>query len=86
MNGDGVINIESTALGATAALPGEKLSEGGRLSPDGEVDASTGVLPDNTWYFYNMHHEDAANNAPVINLAVAMMYSHEVENVKSKPE
>lgn len=86
VNGDGVINIESTALGATAALPGEKLSEGGRLSPDGEIDASTGVLPDNTWYFYNMHHEDAANNAPVINLAVALMYSHEVENVKSKPE
>ena len=26
VNGDGVINIESTALGATAALPGEKLS------------------------------------------------------------
>ena len=86
VNGDGVINIESTALGATAALPGEKLFEGGRLSPDGEIDASTGVLPDNTWYFYNMHHEDAANNAPVINLAVALMYSHEVENVKSKPE
>lgn len=86
VNGDGVINVESTTLGATAALPGEKLSEGGRLSPDGEVDASTGVLPDNTWYFYNMHHEDAANNAPVINLSVALMYSHDVENVNSNPE
>ncbi len=86
VNGDGVINVESTTLGATAALPGEKLSEGGRLSPDGEVDASTGILPDNTWYFYNMHHEDAANNAPVINLSVALMYSHDVENVNSDPE
>lgn len=86
VNGDGVINIESTTLGATAALPGEKLTSGERLSPDGEIDASTGVLPDNTWYFYNMHHEDAANNAPVINLAVALMYSHDVENVNSNPE
>lgn len=86
VNSDGVINIESTTLGATAALPGEKLNEGGRLSPDGEIDASTGVLPDNTWYFYNMHHEDAANNSPVINLATALMYSHDVENVNSKPE
>lgn len=86
VNGDGVINVESTTLGATAALPGEKLTEGGRLSPDGEVDASTGILPDNTWYFYNMHHEDAANNAPVINLVLALMYSHDVENVNSKPE
>lgn len=86
VNGDGVINVESTTLGATAALPGEKLTEGGRLSPDGEIDASTGILPDNTWYFYNMHHEDAANNAPVINLVLALMYSHDVENVNSKPE
>lgn len=86
VNSDGVINVESTTLGATAALPGEKLTEGGRLSPDGEVDASTGILPDNTWYFYNMHHEDAANNAPVINLVLALMYSHDVENVNSKPE
>ena len=86
VNSDGVINIESTSLGATAALPGEKLATGDRLSPDGEIDVSTGVLPDNTWYFYQMHHEDAANNAPVINLAVALMYSHDVENVNSKPE
>lgn len=86
VNSDGVINVESTTLGATAALPGEKLTEGGRLSPDGEVDASTGILPDNTWYFYNMHHEDAANNAPVINLVLALMYSHDVENVNSNPE
>ncbi|MCQ2480453.1 MAG: hypothetical protein MJ120_07400, partial [Clostridia bacterium] len=40
----------------------------------------------NTWYFYNMHHEDAANNAPVINLAIALLYSTEVENVHSNPE
>ena len=86
VNSDGVINIESTTLGATAALPGEKLTSGNRLSPNGEVDASTGILPDNTWYFYNMHHEDAANNSPVINLATALMYSHDVENVNSNPE
>ena len=86
VNGDGVINIESTTLGAAAALPGEKLANGGRLSPDGEIDASTGVLPDNTWYFCQMHHEDAANNSPVINLATALMYSHEVKDVNSDPE
>ncbi|MBQ7548880.1 MAG: hypothetical protein IJT03_04150 [Clostridia bacterium] len=95
VSGDGVINIESTSLGATAALPGEKLPEGYKqkidsdycyISPDGELDASTGVLPDNTWYFYDMHHEDAANNAPVINLARALMYSNEVRDVHSNPE
>lgn len=95
INSDGVINVESTTLGATAVLPDEQLpanyeqaidSDYCYISPDREVDASTGVLPDNTWYFYNMHHEDAANNAPVINLAMALMYSTEVDNVHSNPE
>ena len=95
VNGDGIIHVESTTLGATAVLPGEQLpadykqaidSEYSYISPDREIDASTGVLPDNTWYFYNMNHEDTANNAPVINLALALLYSDEVEDVHSNPE
>ena len=95
VNGDGVINIESTTLGATAVLPGEKLPEDYQqaiesdysyISPDRELDASTGVLPDNTWYFYDMNHEDTANNAPVINLALALIYSDEVDNVHTNPK
>lgn len=95
VNSDGVINVESTTLGATAALPGEELPADYKqaitgdycyISPERELDASTGVLPDNTWYFYDMHHEDAANNAPVINLVLALLYSSEVDNVHSLPE
>ncbi len=95
VNGDGIIHVESTTLGATAALPGEQLpadykqaieSEYSYISPDREIDASTGILPDNTWYFYNMNHEDTANNAPVINLALALLYSDEVEDVHTNPE
>lgn len=95
VNGDGVIHVESTTLGATSVLPGEKLpndykqaidSDYSYISPDREIDASTGVLPDNTWYFYDMNHEDTANNAPVINLALALIYSDEVDNVHSNPE
>ena len=95
VNGDGVIHVASTTLGATSVLPGEKLpenykqaieSEYSYISPDREIDASTGVLPDNTWYFYDMNHEDTANNAPVINLALALIYSDEVDNVHSNPE
>jgi hypothetical protein len=95
VNGDGVIHVESTTLGATSVLPGEKLpddykqainSEYSYISPDREIDASTGVLPDNTWYFYDMNHEDTANNAPVINLALALLYSDEVENVHTNPD
>lgn len=95
VNGDGIIHVESTTLGATSVLPGEQLpadykqkidSDYSYISPDREIDASTGVLPDNTWYFYNMNHEDTANNAPVINLALALLYSDEVDNVHSNPE
>ena len=95
VNGDGIIQVESTTLGATSVLPGKQLpsdykraieSDYSYISPDREIDASTGVLPDNTWYFYNMNHEDTANNAPVINLALALLYSDEVDNVHSNPE
>lgn len=95
VNGDGIIHVESTTLGATSVLPGEQLpadykqkinSNYSYISPDREIDASTGVLPDNTWYFYNMNHEDTANNAPVINLALALLYSDEVDSVHSNPE
>lgn len=95
VNGDGVIHVESTTLGATSVLPGEQLpadykqaidSDYCYISPDREIDASTGVLPDNTWYFYDMNHEDTANNAPVINLALALIYSDEVDNVHTNPE
>lgn len=95
VNGDGVIHVESTTLGATSVLPGEKLpddykqtidSDYSYISPDREIDASTGVLPDNTWYFYDMNHEDTANNAPVINLALALLYSDEVDDVHTNPE
>lgn len=66
---DGINEIGSASLGATAANIGEKLSEdyiaakketpsGRFLSPDGEVDASTGYLPMHTWYIKNLRHSD----------------------------
>lgn len=62
---DGINLLESSSLGATAAKLGEKLTEeyiagkaaapdGKFLSPDGEVDASTGYLPMHTWYIKNL--------------------------------
>lgn len=65
---DGINVIGSSSLGATAAPIGTKLDEayiaakketpsGKFLSPDGEVDASTGYLPMHTWYIKNLHHE-----------------------------
>jgi len=75
INGDGIISLRCAGMGITGAAPGKTLAEEGYvpktkkyLSPDGKVDCSTGVLPDNTWVFLNQPHEVGRNDA-VMNLA-----------------
>ncbi len=90
VNSDAIINIESTSIGCTAALPGEKLSgvtAGDRyISPDADIDASTCALPNNTWFFKDMHHEDAANTAPAMNLVLELLCKNEIKDIDSAPE
>ncbi len=97
VNSDGIINLSSTTLGATGA-PGEKtLSDieydgksyctnpkHNHISPDNMVDASTSILPENTWIFLEQHHE-VGNNDVVLNLAKAIILG-EVKDVNDKPE
>ncbi|NLO45080.1 MAG: hypothetical protein GX107_01050 [Clostridiales bacterium] len=94
-NGDGVINLESSSLGATCALPGEKLPYSSTsidtkghsyISPDGSVDASTCVLPNNTWFFKDMLHEDANSNSATTNLIFALSVSEKPFDVLDYPE
>ena len=97
VNSDGIINLSSTTLGATGVPGGEMLPPGytqkytnpdypdySYLSPDWKVDASTAVLPDNTWIFLNQHHE-VGNNDYVLNLAKVLILG-EVEDVHSDPD
>lgn len=63
---DGDTTIPRQTFGATAAKYGEVLSEDyiasvaeenqKYISPDHKIDASTGLLPENTWYAKNLHH------------------------------
>ena len=63
---DGDTPIPRQTFGATAANYGKVLSEEyiasipeenlKYLSPDFKIDASTGLLPENTWYIKNLHH------------------------------
>ena len=91
VNSDGIIQLSSTTMGATAAAPGEKLPEDyepakrGYMSVDGSIDASTAVLPDNTWIFVGQHHE-AGNNDVVLTLACAFITDPELKDVHSKPD
>ena len=86
VNSDGIIQLDSTSLGATAALPGEKLENADPkyLSPDGEVDASTCAFPDNTWFFENQHHEIGGNDV-ALRLAVELLLDESLVDVNSNP-
>jgi pimeloyl-ACP methyl ester carboxylesterase len=75
---DGDTPIPRQTFGATAANYGEVLSEDyiasiseenlKYLSPDHKIDASTGLLPENTWYIKNLHHNywEAIHNISLI--------------------
>ena len=67
VQGDGDTAIPRQTFGATAANYGDVLSDEyiasvseenkKYLSPDHKIDASTGLLPENTWYIKNLHHD-----------------------------
>jgi pimeloyl-ACP methyl ester carboxylesterase len=82
---DTIIDVKSASLGATAARPDEKLESGSRLSPDGNVDASTCAFPDKTWFFYDMRHDDAAKNENLLSLTEKIL-SGEVKDVNSSAD
>lgn len=92
VNSDSIINVESTSLGATCALPGEQLrgitspTDQKYLSPDREICAADCAFPDNTWFYKDMHHEDTGNSAPIINLVLALLVTDEITDVWSNPE
>lgn len=77
--------------GATGAAPGQKLpdsykpAKAGYMSVDGSIDASTAILPDNTWIFIGQHHE-AGNNDVVLTLACALFTDPELKDIHSKPD
>lgn len=97
-NADGVIHLDSTSMGAHAAIVGETLPEGyvqqnthcdnpdhNHISPDNVVDASTGVLPDTTFYFDGQGHEGTGRNDVIMTLAIALLRNDDIENVYSDP-
>ncbi len=100
-NADGVIHLSSTAMGVKSAIVGETLGEGyqqantsvncsdpshNHISPDNVVDASTGLLPDHTFYFDGQNHESTARNDIIISLATKLLATDDIKNVYSTPD
>ncbi len=83
-NSDGIIDISSASLGATYTVPGEKVENAVRPSPDGELDISTCLFPDTTWFFKNQHHEVGRND--VILKLFGQILTDQITDVNSDPE
>lgn len=92
-NGDGVIQLESTSMGAYSLgvdvqLPddyvpvkGEKYVDSYRI-----VDAGAGLLPDTTFYFHNQNHERTASNDVIMKLSICLLTDKDFTSVDSYPD
>lgn len=94
-NSDGVIHLASTSMGATSGLVNTPLPadyvqqqcpQHNHISPDRIVDASTGLLPDHTFYFRNQHHEGTGRNDVIIKLATELLLNDDYIDVYTMPE
>ncbi len=98
-NADGIIQADSTSMGAKFANIGETLGDDyvqqgthcdnpnhNHLSPDGVVDASAGLLPDHTFYFKGQDHEKTGSNDVIMKLATDLLLDPEFTDVYSKPD
>ncbi|MBQ2847103.1 MAG: hypothetical protein IJE74_02480 [Clostridia bacterium] len=95
-NADGVIHLDSTSMGVVSAKVGETLPEDyvqantycsnpehNHISPDRVLDASTGLLPDTTFYFDGQNHERTARNDIIISLATRLLATDDITDVYS---
>ena len=84
-NSDGIIDVDSTTLGATYAKAGTVLpddilfSDDAIVSPDGSVDVSTCAFPQNVWLFHGQYHEVGRND--VVLTLVGKLISGEIKTV-----
>ena len=98
-NADFIIQLDSTAMGVHAANVGETLPEDyvqqntfcstpghNHISPDRVVDASTGLLPDTTFYFDSQRHDLTAHNDVILKLAISLLSCDEIKDVYSDPD
>ncbi len=98
-NADYIIQLDSTSMGAHAAKVGETLPADyvqqntnctvpghNHISPDRVVDASTGLLPDTTFYFENQRHDLTQHNDVILKLAMQLIANDNIKDVYSSPE
>lgn len=99
MNGDYIIHTAGTSMGATFANVGETLPANytqqnthcsdpthNHISPKRDVDASTGLLPDTTFYFDGNRHDLTQHNDVILKLAMQEIANDDIKDVYSSPD
>ncbi len=100
MNADGIIQLDSTSMGAFSYGVDVKLGEDyvpthtnctdpenhNHTDPNGIVDACTGLLPETTFYFYNQDHEKTGSNDVIMKLVTELLVDETFVDVFSKPD
>ena len=97
---DGIIQVDSTSMGAYAAgndvqLPADYVSAYSNCTdpenhdhkdPNNLIDPCTGLLPETTFYFLNQSHESSASNDVFMKLASAILMDSNFTSVHSYPD
>ncbi len=100
VNADGIIQLDSTSMGAYSAgvdvlLPEDYVAECNNCSdpanhdhtdPNGIVDVCTGLLPETTFYFFNQDHEKTGSNDIIMKLAAELLTDDNFTSVHSYPD
>ena len=93
LNGDGIIHLNSTSMGAYSVPVGENLPDdyapvkGDKYIDEYRiVDAGAGLLPDNTFYFHNQAHESTGSNDVIMKLSICLLTDPDFKDVESYPD
>lgn len=94
LNADGIIQLDSTSMGATSIAVDERLPDNYTNPKYGNkyidkyrlIDAGTGLLPDSTFYFHNQNHERTARNDIIMKLATCLLTDNSFTSIESYPE
>lgn len=100
MPADGIIQLESTSMGAYGVNNDVKLPEDyvpthsnctdpenhDHSDPHGLIDPCTALFPETTFYFYGQSHESSASNDVFMKLACSIMMDSNFTSVHSYPD
>lgn len=98
VNADGILDLTSSSMGAVSGYVNTPLPDNyaaknavctnpahNHISPERIVDASTGILPDYTFYFLDQNHEQTGRNDVIIKLATTLCLAEDYVTVYSMP-